>query len=473
MHKGYHPCRYNIPVMDTTSVPETAIQYQHDLFQGSKSTTTHKLQEVDITKDEMERALGFVPTPPEVVSFMTDLTDPKPGKKLDVLEPACADCRFLTAFREGYGSHHCFYGVEINPDTVQLFGSKVPFVQLLEVDFLLWNSDQRYDLIIGNPPYGIIGDASHYPIHVLQERKVAYKQRCRTWKGKYNIYGAFIESALRLLKPDGKLIFVVPATWLVLDDFSLLRQHLASSGKLSVYYLGKAFPGRNVIAVVLKLERDGRGLDIYEGTTLKMSKSDYRGEIIRFENPETVAFEQSGIPLEQLFSIHFAARSPEIRKSPFVVFKPQSEAVPVLTGRNLHANYIDYENCYSGMWMPIEKAPLLRSFYGFPHIVVAHTKGSRVVAALDARCYPWREEFHLVSKREGIDIQGVVDYLNEAVVQQNVQTLYRDFVPHLTRTMLQRVPIPKILIRRKETLSLPIFDEDVTGDVTGDVYESS
>jgi hypothetical protein len=46
--------------------------------------------------------------------------------------------------------------------------------------------------------------------------------------------------------------------------------------------------------------------------------------------------------------------------------------------------------------MPPEDAPRLRAFYALPHIVVAHTKGTRVVAAVDRRCYPWREEFHLV-----------------------------------------------------------------------------
>jgi adenine-specific DNA-methyltransferase len=407
------------------------------------NTTKHArtLAQSSLPYEEMERALGHVPTPREVVGFMMHMAAPPSHQSWAVLEPACADCRFLTAFRELYGSQHCLYGIEINPEAAQLARRYYPFLHLEVDDFLLWDTEERFDLIIGNPPYGIIGDASHYPIHVLTERKAAYKQRCHTWKGKYNLYGAFMERAVELLKPGGKLVFIIPATWLVLDDFTRLRQYLAESGKISVYYLGRAFPKRNVKAVVLRLEQGGAGLELYEGTKLMVRKPTYKGEMIRFETPESLRFERSGTPLSELFTIRFAARSTEFRRMPFVRQEPSEGYVPVLTGRNLHMNRIDYETCYSGLWMPREEAVQLRSFYGFPHIVVAHTKGSRLVAALDTRCYPWREEFHLVPKYEKFNLSGLVDYLNDERVQHYLQTLYRDLVPHLTRTMLQRVPI--------------------------------
>ena len=98
----------------------------------------------------------------------------------------------------------------------------------------------------------------------------------------------------------------------------------------------------------------------------------------------------------------------------------------------------------------------MRFFYGFPHIVVGHTKGTRVVAALDERCYPWREEFHLVPKVGNLDLQAIVRYLNSEAVQTYARTLYRDFVPHLTLTMLKRVPIPQELVSRNEMPKLPL-----------------
>ncbi len=92
--------------------------------------------------------------------------------------------------------------------------------------------------------------------------------------------------------------------------------------------------------------------------------------------------------------------------------------------------------------MPRERAVELRSFYGFAHLVVAHTKGTRVVCAFDERCYPWREEFHLLPRVEGLDLVAIMRHLNSDQIQRYMAQLYREFVPHLTASMLKRMPLP-------------------------------
>ena len=422
-----------------------------------------------LSERERERALGAVTTPPDLVSFMVSLAIPW-RSPMRVLEPACGDAPFLRAFAEQYGAHHELVGVDIDPDAVTQARRQVPFATLLEEDFLLWAPREPFDLIIGNPPYGIIGDASHYPIHVLKERKGLYKRRSQTWRGKFNIYGAFIEHAVNLLRPDGRLVFVVPSTWLVLDDFARLRRFLAREGRLEVYYMGRPFPERNVVAVVLVLQRGEQGLGLFDLGNREpvVRKTAYQGELIRFETPETMAFERRGVPLGEWLEIYFAARSPEIRRHPSVVGEPRDGLVPILTGRNLKPGWIDYETCYSGLWMPREEAPSLRFFYAFPHIVVGHTKGARVVAARDERCYPWREEFHLVPKVVGLDEKTLVEYLNSEPVQWYVRTLYRDLVPHLTMTQLRRVPIPPELAPSlSRARQLHLWEEDFEERVIG------
>ncbi|MCS7273507.1 MAG: Eco57I restriction-modification methylase domain-containing protein [Fimbriimonadales bacterium] len=419
--------------------------------------------------DAHSRALGYVPTPPEVVAFMVHLAAPPTHAPCAVLEPACADARFLHAFRQAYGNQHRLVGVELNPEAAQesntgAVTAPVPRMEIIIADFLLWDTSERFDVILGNPPYGIVGDASHYPIHLLKERKPLYKHHCTTWKGKYNLYGAFMEKAARLLKPNGKLVFIVPTTWLILDDFALLRRFLAERGHLEVFYVGRVFRGVNVSAVIVRFIHGKRGLALYDmanGEWQKLgrngmgkatspvpkspvvSKLDYAGELIRFETPEWLTFEQSGVPLGELFHIHFAARSPEFRKSRLIRTASKAGYVPVLTGRNLSVGRIDYDTCYSGWWMRREDAPKLRQWYAEPHLVVGHTKGVRLVCAVDWQCYPWREEYHLLL-REGVQVdwEGLERYLNSEQVQAYLQALYRDFTPHLTKTMLKRVPVP-------------------------------
>lgn len=400
-----------------------------------------------MSEAERRKALGAVTTPPELVDFMVSLATPQRAR-VRVLEPACGDAPFLQAFAQRYGSHHELVGVDIDPEAVAEARKLLPSATILEADFLLWQPSELFDIVIGNPPYGIIGEASHYPIHILKERKHIYKQRFQTWRGKFNIYGAFIEHAVRLLRPDGKLVFVVPASWMLLDDFARLRKFLSREGHIDVYYVGRPFRDRNVVAVILVLERGKEGLNLYDQGSKEpvIRKEVYRGELIRFETPEALAFEREGIPLGELMDIYFAARSPEIRRHPSVVREPKEGLVPILTGRNLKPGWIDYETCYSGLWMPREEAPSLRFFYAFPHIVVGHTKGARVVAALDERCYPWREEFHLVPKIPGLDERQLVQHLDSEPVQWYVRTLYRDLVPHLTMTQLRLVPVPPKLV---------------------------
>jgi adenine-specific DNA-methyltransferase len=392
-------------------------------------------------------SLGRVETPKELVRFMVGLSRaPKGGR---VLEPACADGPFLRAFREAHGTDYAFYGVEIDPKALDL----PPWAEGIVGDFILWEPKEGFDLILGNPPYGIVGEASKYPIHALKEVKGLYKARLSTWRGKYNLYGAFLEKGVRLLKPGGVLVYVVPASFLVLDEFKELRAFLAREGETEVYYMGRVFPGKKVAAVVVRFRkaeapsRAGR-LRLYDLPQLterprEVLGKPWRGEMVRFETPDLLLWERSGMPLGEAFEIRFAARSPEWRSHPLTRTEAGEGLVPVLTGRNLQPGRIDYETPYSGLYFPLARAREVKPFYGLPHLVVGHTRTHvQVVAAWDERGYPWREEFHLLPKTE-VDPEALVAYLNGAEVQEKLKALYRDLAKHLTREMLARIPLPR------------------------------
>ena len=402
---------------------------------------------LDVVLDkEVWKAFGAVSTPTWIVDLMIRLLDVDEWRNLKILEPGSGLCNFLARIYEQYPAN-AFTGVEINPEVYAMARSLYPQFTLYLADFILWDAAEEYDVVIGNPPYGIIGDKSHYPLHVLREKKAAYKRVCTTWFGKYNLYGAFIEKGLKVLGRRGKLAFIVPATFMILDEFKQLRKLLAASGRVKVFYLGnRMFEGKSVSTCLLVVEKARTGLELHEvlapdNIATCYEKDRYGGEMIRFESSATKALEEKAIPLGALFDIYFAARSPEIKKHPLVSREPKPGLVPILTGRNLHAGYIDYTTCYSQLWMPKEAAPSLRWFYKMPHLVVAHTKGGKVVAAVDRECYPWREDIHLIPKVEGVDIDEVAAYLNSEEVQAYMRALYRDITPHITITQLRQLPL--------------------------------
>jgi len=394
---------------------------------------------------EIWKTYGAVSTPVEIIDFMLEVSGVEKWQGLKILDPGCGFCDFLTRI---YAKHpyNEFVGVELSRQVCDLIVSLHPRFRLVFSDFLLWNTDEKYDIVIGNPPYGIIGDKTHYPIHVLKEKKASYKKLSSTWYGKYNIYGAFIEKGLKLLKDKGRLVFIVPATFMILDEFKLLRKFLAISGRVKVFYLGPGmFKGKTVSTVVLVVCKGQTGIELYEVQELRKtiqcySRNTYDGSIIRFDSAETEYFEKETLPLVDLFSLHFAARSPEVKKHPLVSRERQEGLVPILTGRNLHSGWIDYSHCYSGLLMPKEAAPSLRSFYAFPHIVIGHTKGGKLVAAVDKQCYPWREDIHLVPKVDELDLDEITRYLNSDHVQQYMHLLFRAITPHITITQLKQLP---------------------------------
>ncbi|AFV76597.1 type I restriction-modification system methyltransferase subunit [Thermus oshimai JL-2] len=392
----------------------------------------------------MRRARGQVPTPPELVARMVALARPWAGG-LRVLEPGCGRCPFLRAFREAYGAGFRFVGVERFPEALD----PPPFAEVHLADFLGFQGGP-FDLILANPPYGAPGAG----IGLGEAERRAYRKRFATWYGRYNLYGAFLEQGVRLLAPGGVLVYVVPAGWMVLDEFRRLRRFLALEGGLEVFYLGRAFPGLKVRATVVRFTKGGRGLKLYQGFEEELwVDPDWQGGMVRFPHPKALALEREGVPLGELFEIRFAARSPELKRHPLTRTAPGPGLVPVLTGRNLKPGHIDYETPYSGLFFPKERAGLLKPFYARPHLVVGHTRHGKVVAAFDERAYPWREEFHLLPKGTPLPerrMAALVEYLNGPEVQGYYQGLYRDAVPHLTRSMLERLPLPRdLLLLRK------------------------
>lgn len=396
---------------------------------------------VMVRRDGEEKRLGRVYTPPWLVEFMVSLAEVRRGAR--VLEPGAAHAPFLERIWTLHGQGVVLEGVELDGEALP--EGSTPFPVHRE-DFLLWSPPAPYDLVVGNPPYGIVGDGSKYPLShgLLRERKALYRQHLRTWRGKYNLYGAFLERGVEVLAPQGQMVMVVPASWLLLPDFALLRRYLAERGKSRVFYLGEAFGGRKVRVVVLDFRKGGRGLELWDAEgvsrghppSLEEVFPEWRGEAVAFPAPPPAR----GRPLGEAFAVRVATRSPQFRREGVYPY-PRPGTLPVLTGRNLAPGHIDYERNYSGLWVEPALIPLLHPYYALPHLVVGATRGTRVVAAWDRGGYPWREEYHLLplGRYRGPEL---LEYLNSPEVNGYLRRRYRDMVPRLTREMLASLPLP-------------------------------
>jgi SAM-dependent methyltransferase len=149
---------------------------------------------------------------------------PRPDESL--LDPGCGTGAFIQGvLRWCEARGHPLpriVGIESNPDHLEEAKrslAQFTSVTLLHEDFLKPRSE-RFDYIIGNPPY--------VPITGLTvEERQSYRTRYRTANGRFDLYLLFFEEALRLLKPDGRIVFITPEKFLYVQTAVALRKQLA------------------------------------------------------------------------------------------------------------------------------------------------------------------------------------------------------------------------------------------------------
>ncbi len=420
---------------------------------------------------------GIFFTPQWIVDIMVNLVDEKRSNinNLKILEPACGICQFLIGIKKN--KNHIFehsvtkIGLEINRDVIKYAEQHIftedddkENINIIRDDYLLWNTRERFDVIIGNPPYGIPSLSEHYTIRVDNETKNKYKQIYETWYGKYNVYGAFIEKSIKLLKENGQLIFIVPATFMILDEFKKLRNFLAVWGKTEIIYLGNNVfkPEADVTTVILKFiksnfEKNKLRLYDYDNGKLEIitKNNHWKGEVVLFSTEFSRKVENiCSFRLGDVYTIRISPRTPEIKHNKDVIKaerRPEKENIlPILNGRNLKIGEVIYKPL-TNYWIEEKKKTSLRKFFDKPHIVVGlgFRGNGQVGAAYDYKAYPWMGDvYHLLRKHTLINMQfdltdeEVVEFLNSEIIKRYVRKVFRDITYHFNITQLKMLPTP-------------------------------
>lgn len=181
----------------------------------------------------LRKARGAFYTPVAVAQFIADWA--VTSSAASVLEPSCGEAVFLHQVGRRGGHSGQLAGVELHASTAAAAQDALNAAGVNATihvgDFFRYESEDRFDAVIGNPPYVRYQDFSGEAR--LRSRQAALRAGVRL-TGLASSWAAFtVQSALHL-KPGGRLGLVLPAELLTVnyaaDVRKFLMDHFATVG---------------------------------------------------------------------------------------------------------------------------------------------------------------------------------------------------------------------------------------------------
>jgi thiol-disulfide isomerase/thioredoxin len=175
-------------------------------------------------KQKKENGIFFTPSGiiNKMISFIKDIEN---VNIINILEPSCGSCEIIKKVLKNFDNAN-IDGIEFN-DVVYENIKNIKFknknknkVSITNADFLKFENDIKYDLIIGNPPYFVMS------------KKTVDKKYYKYFDGRPNIFILFIIKSLEKINENGILSFVLPTNFMNCIYYSKLREHIYKNYKI-------------------------------------------------------------------------------------------------------------------------------------------------------------------------------------------------------------------------------------------------
>jgi hypothetical protein len=186
---------------------------------GEYSVLSKELSKKLGNKEKRENGIYF--TPNSIIDDMINNCKKHNKRVYKILEPSCGSCQVINKIDNEW-NNVIIHGIESN-ETIFNSIKTLEFknnIDLINNDYLKYECNDKYDLIIGNPPYFVI------------PKKDVRDDYCKYFTGRPNIFLLFIIKALGQLNMNGILAFVLPKNFLNCNYYNELRVYINKNFKI-------------------------------------------------------------------------------------------------------------------------------------------------------------------------------------------------------------------------------------------------
>lgn len=218
------------------------------------------------------QALGQFMTPRLLREQLLEKLDMKSGDR--VLDPAVGTGEFLRDALSQYPGIQVF-GWDVDPKILVTAQSLVPEAQLSNRSALDPYVGDKFDFVIGNPPY--------FELKLQPNEKAQFQA---VINGRPNIYSLFFKVGLDALKEGGKLAYVVPPSMNTGAYFQNLRRFLTEQNhikSLQIFSDSSLFVDAQTAVQIIVVEK---GPGISENTFCISDESSGVQSLVLCENPD-------------------------------------------------------------------------------------------------------------------------------------------------------------------------------------------
>ncbi len=230
---------------------------------------------------EGEKALsGSYYTPTKVVDLIVDQHKGALTEQTLIVDPCCGTGQFLLSFSKYMSNPSNIWGYDLDKLAVHIarvnlllaFPNSNFFPNIYCQNTLYVEASNKFDIVVTNPPWGF-----HFSQEDISELTLLYPSIASK-----EAFSYFLAKGVELLKPDGKLSFVLPEAMIKIRQHSDIRKRILDTNTiLSIRHLGNIFTRVLSPAILLSLAKkvdDNNSMTISNksGQQYQVSQSRFR-----------------------------------------------------------------------------------------------------------------------------------------------------------------------------------------------------